>query len=119
MSQDKLVITKIWTRPDTNVAWWETPTEVTKHIQTNFKDTGLLISEIWTESQDTLSLTCEYTFIFDPAIMETWGQDALIAAWKNTRNTYCVQHNITSTLYKFYFVNGTTGEKILITEFPE
>lgn len=113
-----LIIERTWYRPNETVQWFVTPTDVEEYIKINFKDKGLLLSEIWTESDDKLSTTGVFTFLFDPAIMESWGSDVIIDNWKKERDSYCKENNINYSLYKFYFFDKTTNEKIFITESP-
>ena len=96
MSATKNKITVSYTRPNTSVDWGPNikSTAMIEYYQTNYIDTGMLVSESVNISEDGLVLTRiniwnEYTpQLTGLEIVLQYKTDAIIQSWISERNTY-------------------------------
>lgn len=113
-------MTRTYTRPNTNVAWWTEimPQNVKDAIQESYIDNEFLISETFAESDDGLILTWKQHWQQIPGLLSIFVNDPILIEWRAMRDNYCIENNITSSLTytEEFLINGVMHKGYMETQ---
>lgn len=94
MKMNAMVMT--YTRPNINVPWGPNikSAELEEHYDREYKQTGYLIAEIITFSDDQLSLTRKTAWALGLDLFRKVREDSLVVNWVNEVREYNTNNNI-------------------------
>ncbi len=88
--------TMTFTRPSTDIPWYEPSESFTLYNKATYIDTGKRTWVERTESEDGLT-RINVSIMADEAAVKEYSKDSNIQGFLNARDLYCIQNNISLT----------------------
>lgn len=95
------IVTATFVRPNTSVPFFEPSAEIANHIETNYRQTGKIVSANTSVSSDGLSVTRQTVWISRPIFLE-FTEDPQYGALMSARDAHLNQYGITMDIQRAF-----------------